>query len=56
MKRKVVLIFNHEPYDGTDLTSNGLRLAGTLAQRDNEVRLFLMNDFLRLKHGRFVRR
>ena len=41
---KVLLVFNHEPYDGTDVTWNGLRLAGKLAEGGNEVRLFLMND------------
>ena len=41
---KILIIFNHEPYNGTDVTWNGLRLAGTLAEGGNEVRLFLMND------------
>ena len=40
----ILIVFNHEPYDGTDLTWNGLRLAGKLAEGGNEVRLFLMND------------
>lgn len=41
---KVLIIFNRAPYDGTDVTWNGLRLAGTLCENGNEVRLFLMND------------
>ncbi|SBT03457.1 DsrE family protein [Candidatus Accumulibacter aalborgensis] len=41
---KVLLIFNREPYDNTDVTWNGLRLAGKLVEGDNEVRIFLMND------------
>lgn len=41
---KVLLIFNHAPYDGTDLTWNGLRLADKLVDAGNEVRLFLMNE------------
>ncbi len=41
---KVLIIFNREPYDNTDVTWNGLRLAGKLADGGNEVRLFLMND------------
>ena len=41
---KILIIFNHEPYNGTDVTWNGLRLAGKLAEGGNEVRLFLMND------------
>ena len=41
---KILLIFNREPYDNTDVTWNGLRLAGKLVERGNEVRIFLMND------------
>lgn len=41
---KVLIIFNREPYDNTDITWNGLRLADTLKDNDHEVRIFLMND------------
>ncbi len=41
---KVLIIFNREPYDNTDVTWNGLRLAETLRKNDAEVRIFLMND------------
>ena len=41
---KVLIIFNREPYDNTDVTWNGLRLAETLRKNDQEVRIFLMND------------
>jgi uncharacterized protein involved in oxidation of intracellular sulfur len=41
---KTLLIFNHEPYDGTDVAWNSLRLAGKLLDGGSEVRLFLMND------------
>lgn len=41
---KILIIFNREPYDNTDVTWNGLRLAGKLVDGENEVRLFLMND------------
>lgn len=41
---KTLLIFNREPYDNTDVTWNGLRLAKTLLEADQEVRIFLMND------------
>lgn len=41
---KVLIIFNHQPYDGTDVTWNGLRLAGKLVEAGQEVRIFLMND------------
>lgn len=40
----VLIIFNHEPYDGTDVTWNGLRLAGKLRENGQDVRIFLMND------------
>ncbi len=41
---KILIIFNRPPYDGTDVTWNGLRLASKLAEAGQEVRLFLMND------------
>lgn len=41
---KVLIIFNREPYDNTDVTWNGLRLADTLLKQGQEVRIFLMND------------
>ncbi|MDD2411596.1 MAG: DsrE family protein [Bacteroidales bacterium] len=41
---KILIIFNREPYDGTDVTWNGLRLAETLRKNEQEVRIFLMND------------
>jgi len=40
----ILIVFNRPPYDGTDVTWNGLRLAGKLAETGHEVRLFLMND------------
>ncbi|RPJ04140.1 MAG: sulfur reduction protein DsrE [Spirochaetaceae bacterium] len=41
---KILIIFNREPYDSTDVTWNGLRLAGKLLEVKTEVRIFLMND------------
>ncbi|WP_298170284.1 DsrE family protein [Acidithiobacillus sp.] len=41
---KALIIFNREPYDNTDVTWNGLRLAGKLLEAGQEVRVFLMND------------
>ncbi len=41
---KILIIFNREPYDNTDVTWNGLRLAGKLLDAGQDVRLFLMND------------
>jgi len=40
----VLIVFNHLPYDGTDITWNGLRLASQLLRFGKSVRLFLMND------------
>jgi uncharacterized protein involved in oxidation of intracellular sulfur len=42
--KRIVLIFNRPPYDGTDVTWNGLRLAETLHKKGIEVGIFLMND------------
>ncbi len=41
---KILLIFNRQPYDNTDVTWNGLRLAGKLLDAKNDIRIFLMND------------
>jgi len=41
---KVLMVFNREPYDKSDVTWNGLRLAETLRKKGAEVRIFLMND------------
>ncbi len=40
----VLIVLNREPYDGTDVTWNGLRLAGKLREGGQDVRVFLMND------------
>jgi len=37
-------MLNHNPYDGSDVTWNALRLAGKLLEDGEDVRLFLMND------------
>jgi len=39
-----LLILNHQPYDGTDVTWNALRLARQLHSEGVKVRIFLMND------------
>ena len=41
---KVLIIFNREPYDMTDVSWNGLRLAKTLQKNGHDIRIFLMND------------
>lgn len=39
-----LLVFNKNPYDGTDVTWNGLRLAEQLLNAGLAVNIFLMND------------
>jgi len=41
---KILIVFNHQPYDGSDVAWNGLRLAKTLNEKGEDVRIFLMND------------
>lgn len=41
---KILIIFNRQPYDSTDVTWNGLRLAEKLLDAGKIVRIFLMND------------
>ena len=41
---KTLFVLNRNPYDGTDVTWNALRLAEQLLNRGAEPRLFLMND------------
>ena len=42
--QKFLIIFTREPYDSTDVTWNGLRLAEAMVKRGSIVRIFLMND------------
>lgn len=44
MAANALLVFNRNPYDGTDVTWNGLRLADKLLDAGLEVNIFLMND------------
>lgn len=39
-----LLVFNINPYDGSDITWNGLRLAEQLLNVGLDVNIFLMND------------
>ena len=41
---KVLMILNRNPYDGSDVTWNALRLGEKLLDRGIELRVFLMND------------
>jgi uncharacterized protein involved in oxidation of intracellular sulfur len=43
MSNKMLVILNDPPY-GTERSYNGLRLAGSLVKRGEELRLFLMGD------------
>lgn len=40
----MTIILNHEPYDGSDIMWNALRLASTLHKKGEKVNIFLMND------------
>jgi len=51
---KILIIFNREPYDSTDITWNGLRLAAKLRETGQEVRVFLMNDAVDLARDECV--
>jgi len=44
MAANALLVFNRNPYDGSDITWNGLRLADQLLNVGLEVNIFLMND------------
>ncbi|MCF7940440.1 MAG: DsrE family protein [Spirochaetia bacterium] len=50
-----LIIFNRPPYDGTDVTWNGLRLASVLQQQGETVRVFLMNDSVDMARESCVR-
>ena len=43
-KMSTLIVFNHQPYDGSDVAWNALRLAKTLHKKREEVKIFLMND------------
>lgn len=40
----ILIILNHQPYDGSDVAYNALRLAKNLLERGNNLHIFLMND------------
>ena len=52
---KVLLVLNRQPYDGTDVTWNALRLARKLLENGAEVRIFLMNDAVDLAREETVK-
>lgn len=40
----ITIILNHQPYDGSDVTWNALRLATALHKNGESINIFLMND------------
>jgi len=41
---KLLIILNKNPYDGSDVTRNALRLADFALKASDSVSIFLMND------------
>lgn len=52
---RILLIFNHYPYDGSDIAWNSLRLAETLLNSEHDVRIFLMNDAVDLARNETIK-
>lgn len=44
MGQSILVILNSNPYDGTDVCWNALRLTGKLLEDGADVRVFLVND------------
>ena len=51
----ITIILNHQPYDGSDVTWNALRLASTLHKNDEDVNIFLMNDAVDLARDKTLK-
>ncbi len=49
------IILNHQPYDGSDVTWNALRLAQTLHKHKEDVNIFLMNDAVDLARNKTLK-
>ena len=49
------IILNHQPYDGSDVTWNALRLAKTLFKSGEKVNIFLMNDAVDLARDKTLK-
>ena len=43
-QKMILFILNNQPYDGSDKAYNALRLAKNLHKKNQEVKIFLMND------------
>lgn len=44
----ILFILNNQPYNGSDKVYNALRLAKDLHKKNEEVKIFLMNDIVDL--------
>lgn len=44
----VLLVLNRNPYDGTDVSGNALRLGEKLLDKSADLKIFLMNDSIDL--------
>jgi len=51
----ITIILNHQPYDGTDVSWNALRLAKTLHEDGENVHIFLMNDAVDLARDKTLK-
>jgi len=51
----ILIIFNHQPYDGSDVAWNGLRLAKALQNKGEDVKIFLMNDAVDLARDKTIK-
>lgn len=51
----ITIILNQQPYNGSDITYNALRLANTLHNDKEVVNIFLMNDAVDLARDKMVK-
>jgi len=51
----ITFILNHQPYDGSDVTWNALRLAKELHNNQEQVHIFLMNDAVDLARDKMLK-
>jgi len=51
----ITFILNHQPYDGSDVTWNALRLAKELHSNQEKVHIFLMNDAVDLARDKMIK-
>ena len=51
----ITLILNKQPYDGSDVVWNALRLAKTLHENKENVHIFLMNDAVDMARDKMLK-